>query len=167
MLAQVRSGGIDFFTPSALVSRRSCRSPRSTPVGFAFADYKQVWTAMDGGLGAHVREALEKVRLHAFEKMWDNGFRQTTTSNKPIETAKDMDGLKIRVPVSPLSIAMFKALGLPRQRACSSARCTPRCRPRWSTRRRTRCRSSRSRSSTKCRSTARSPTTSGTASGSS
>jgi len=36
---------------------------------------------------------------------------KTTTSNKPIETAKDMDGLKIRVPVSPLSIAMFKGLG--------------------------------------------------------
>ena len=43
--------------------------------------------------------------------MWDNGFRQMTTSSKPIETAKDMDGLKIRVPVSPLSISMFKALG--------------------------------------------------------
>ena len=111
MLAQVRSGGIDFFTPSALVVATLVPVAAINAVGFAFADYKQVWSAMDGGLGAHVRAALDKVRLHAFEKMWDNGFRQTTTSNKPIETAKDMDGLKIRVPVSPLSIAMFKALG--------------------------------------------------------
>jgi tripartite ATP-independent transporter DctP family solute receptor len=43
--------------------------------------------------------------------MWDNGFRQTTTSGKAIESAKDLAGLKIRVPVSPLSISMFKGLG--------------------------------------------------------
>ena len=50
-------------------------------VGFAFSDYKEVWAAMDGPVGAHVRAALAKMRLHAFEKMWDNGFRQTTTSS--------------------------------------------------------------------------------------
>ena len=110
MLAQVRSGGIDFFTPSALVVATLVPVAAINAVGFAFSDYKQVWAAMDGGVGAHVRGALEKLKLHAFEKMWDNGFRQTTTGSKPIETAKDMNGLKIRVPVSPLSIAMFKAL---------------------------------------------------------
>jgi tripartite ATP-independent transporter DctP family solute receptor len=80
-------------------------------VGFAFSDYQQVWGAMDGKLGAHVRDAISKSRLYAFEKMWDNGFRQTTSSKAPINNAKDMDGLKIRVPVSPLSISMFKGLG--------------------------------------------------------
>jgi tripartite ATP-independent transporter DctP family solute receptor len=110
MLAQVRSGGVTFFTPSALVIATLVPVAAINAVGFAFADYGQVWPAMDGGLGAHVRKAIEKVNLYAFEKMWDNGFRQMTTSGKPIETAKDMDGLKIRVPVSPLSIAMFKAL---------------------------------------------------------
>ncbi|PSC03213.1 ABC transporter substrate-binding protein [Alsobacter soli] len=111
MLAQVRSGAITFFTPSALVIATLVPVAAINAVGFAFADYDQVWKAMDGGLGAHVRQAISKVGLHAFEKMWDNGFRQMTTGNKPIESAKDMDGLKIRVPVSPLSIAMFKALG--------------------------------------------------------
>jgi tripartite ATP-independent transporter DctP family solute receptor len=111
MLGQVRSGGIDFFTPSALVVATLVPVAAINAVGFAFADYKQVWSAMDGKLGQHVRDELAKMRLHAFERMWDNGFRQTTTSNKPIETAKDMNGLKIRVPVSPLSVSMFKALG--------------------------------------------------------
>ena len=111
MLAQVRSGGIDLFTPSALVVATLVPVAAINAVGFAFADYNQVWKAMDGGVGAHVRAALAKVRLHAFEKMWDNGFRQTTSSRGPINTAKDFDGLKIRVPVSPLSIAMFKGLG--------------------------------------------------------
>lgn len=110
MLSQVRSGGITFFTPSALVIATLVPVAAINAVGFAFGDYDQVWKAMDGGLGAHVRDAISKLNLYAFEKMWDNGFRQMTTSGKPIESAKDMAGLKIRVPVSPLSISMFKAL---------------------------------------------------------
>lgn len=110
MLSQVRNGGITFFTPSALVIATLVPVAAINAVGFAFADYDQVWKAMDGKLGAHVRDAISKLNLFAFEKMWDNGFRQMTTSGKPIEQAKDMAGLKIRVPVSPLSISMFKSL---------------------------------------------------------
>src|SRR5207248_3856926 len=74
MLSQVRSGGITFFTPSALVIATLVPVAAINAVGFAFADYGQVWKAMDGALGAHVRAAIEKVNLHAFEKIWDNGF---------------------------------------------------------------------------------------------
>ncbi|MFB9124015.1 TRAP transporter substrate-binding protein [Paraburkholderia dipogonis] len=111
MLAQVRSGGIEMFTPSALVVSTLAPSVAINAVGFAFSDYNQVWGAMDGKLGAYVRAAMQKAGLESFEKMWDNGFRQTTTSNGPITSAQNMHGLKIRVPVSPLSIDMFKGLG--------------------------------------------------------
>jgi tripartite ATP-independent transporter DctP family solute receptor len=111
MLAQVRSGGIDFFTPSALVIATLVPVAAINATGFAFGDYSQVWSAMDGKVGAHVRGAIAKMKLHAFERMWDNGFRQMTSSKSPIAAARDMDGLKIRVPVSPLSISMFKGLG--------------------------------------------------------
>jgi tripartite ATP-independent transporter DctP family solute receptor len=111
MLSQVRSGSITFFTPSALVIATLVPVAAINAVGFAFSGYDQVWKAMDGKLGAHVRGAIGKVGLYAFEKIWDNGFRQITTGSKPVQGAADMDGLKIRVPVSPLSIAMFKALG--------------------------------------------------------
>ena len=111
MLAQVRSGGIEFFTPSALVIATLVPVAAINAIGFAFSDYDQVWSAMDGRLGAHVRAAIAKTRLYTFEKMWDNGFRQMTSSKGAVAAAKDMDGLKIRVPVSPLSISMFKSLG--------------------------------------------------------
>ena len=55
------------------------------------------------------RSAL--IGLVAFDKMWDNGFRQITTSNKPINEPSDLKGLKLRVPVSPLFTSMFRALG--------------------------------------------------------
>ncbi len=111
MLAQVRNGGLTFFTPSALVVATLVPVAAINAVGFAFSNYDQVWAAMDGGLGAHVRAAIAKVGLHTFEKIWDNGFRQMTTSGNPILSAADLAGLKIRVPVSPISISMFKGLG--------------------------------------------------------
>ena len=43
--------------------------------------------------------------------MYDNGYRQITTSTKPILKPEDLQGLKIRVPPSPLWTSMFKAFG--------------------------------------------------------
>ena len=59
----MRNGGITFFTPSALVAATLVPVAAINAVGFAFADYDQVWKAMDGKLGAHVRSALAKVGL--------------------------------------------------------------------------------------------------------
>ena len=110
MLAQVRAGAIELYTPSALVIATVVPAAAISAVGFAFTNYDQVWAAMDGKLGAYVRQMIGKANLYTFEKMWDNGFRQITTSSKPIETAADLHGIKIRVPVSPLSISMFQGL---------------------------------------------------------
>jgi len=111
MMAQVRRGGIDLFTPSALVMATLVPVAAINAVGFAFADYDQVWKAMDGKLGNFVRKSVEKVGLYAMDNMWDNGFRQTTNNSRPIESPADLEGLKIRVPVSPIIVDMFKAMG--------------------------------------------------------
>jgi tripartite ATP-independent transporter DctP family solute receptor len=110
MLSQVRSGGIDMFTPGTMVIATIAPISAITALGFAFSDYQQVWSAVDGKLGDYIRASFAKVGLHTFEKMWDNGFRQITTSTRAISTAADMSGLKIRVPVSAMGISMFKSL---------------------------------------------------------
>ena len=109
MLSQVRSGAIDFFTLSGLILSTLVPVASINGIGFAFKDYDQVWAAMDGDLGAHVRAAIAKANLVAFDKIWDNGFRQITSSSKPIARPEDLKGFKIRVPVSPLWTSMFKA----------------------------------------------------------
>jgi tripartite ATP-independent transporter DctP family solute receptor len=111
MLAQVRSGGVDIFTPGTLIIATMAPISAVTAVGFAFSQYDQVWNAVDGKLGDRIRADFAKIGFHTFKRMWDNGFRQTTTSNKPINSAEDLFGLKIRVPVSPMGISMFKSLG--------------------------------------------------------
>jgi tripartite ATP-independent transporter DctP family solute receptor len=111
MLSQVRSGAIDFFPLSGLILQTLVPVAAINGLAFAFKDYQTVWAAMDGDLGAHVRAAIGKVNLHCFDRCLDNGFRNITTSSKPINTADDLKGFKIRVPVSPLWTSMFKAFG--------------------------------------------------------
>jgi TRAP-type transport system periplasmic protein len=109
-LSQVRSGGVEFFTLSGLILSTLVPAASINGLGFAFPSYDTVWRAMDGDLGAYVRAQIAKAGLIAMEKIWDNGFRQTTTSTKPIVTPDDFKGMKLRVPVSPLWTSMFKAL---------------------------------------------------------
>ncbi len=110
-LGQLRSGAVEFFTLSGLILSTLVPPASISGVGFAFKNYDQVWSAMDGKLGAFVRAEIEKRGLHPMDKIWDNGFRQTTTSTKPIKTPDDFRGVKLRVPVSPLWTSMFTALG--------------------------------------------------------
>ncbi len=111
VLSQLRSGAVEFFTLSGLILSTLVPPASINGVGFAFANYDQVWQAMDGKLGAYVRAEIAKRGLLAMDKIWDNGFRQTTTSTKPIVVPADFRGVKLRVPVSPLWTSMFNGLG--------------------------------------------------------
>ena len=109
MLSQIRSGGVEFFTLSGLILATLVPAASINGIGFAFPDYDTVWKAMDGELGAYVRGEITKANLVVMDKIWDNGFRQTTSSSRPINGPDDFKGFKIRVPVSPLWTSMFKA----------------------------------------------------------
>ncbi|WP_397453737.1 TRAP transporter substrate-binding protein [Pseudomonas sp. NA-150] len=111
MLSQVRAGAVDFIPlPGAILSTLvPVMSIESMP--FAFKDYDSVWSALDGKLGEHVRAQTEKVGLIPMEKVWNNGFRQITSSTRPIQVPADLAGFKLRVLVSPLWTSMFSALG--------------------------------------------------------
>ena len=112
MLSQLRSGALEMFVLSGTnVLSTMAKQTALYGVGFAFKDYSQVWAALDGDLGAYLRGVIAKVNLHAFDKLWDIGFRQITSSTKPILTPEDLKGFKIRVPVSPLWGSLFQHLG--------------------------------------------------------
>src|SRR3954465_6909540 len=109
-LSQLRSGAVQFFTLSPLILSTFVPKASITGIAFAFPDYGAVWKTLDGEVGTYVRGQIADANLIAMEKIWDNGFRQITSSTKPIQTAADLKGFKIRVPVSPLWTSMFKAL---------------------------------------------------------
>ena len=110
-LSQLRSGGVEFFTLSGLILSTLVPAASINGMGFAFPSYDTVWKAMDGELGVYIRSQIAKANLVVLEKIWDNGFRQTTTSTKPVATPADFHGMKLRVPPSPLWTSMFEAFG--------------------------------------------------------
>jgi tripartite ATP-independent transporter DctP family solute receptor len=111
MLSQLRSGALEFMTLSGLIL--STFTPLSSiyGIGYAFPDYKTVWAALDGDLGNMIRTVTDKAGIYSFDKIWDNGFRQISSSTHPIRNPDDLKGYKIRVPVSPLWTSMFEAFG--------------------------------------------------------
>jgi tripartite ATP-independent transporter DctP family solute receptor len=110
MFSQTRSGALDFMSTSG-VNQTVVPVGGINAVAFAFESYDKVWAAMDGALGDHVRGQFGKVGLYVFPKMLDNGYRNITSSTKPINAPDDLKGFKIRVPGNQLWVTMFGALG--------------------------------------------------------
>ncbi len=111
LLTQIRSGGVDFLNIAGSVLSTVAPLAGIANVGFAFADYGQVWKAMDGDLGKLIATQIEKTGALVVAKPADNTFRQITSSAKPIRTPADLAGYRIRVPVSPIFTSLFKSLG--------------------------------------------------------
>jgi tripartite ATP-independent transporter DctP family solute receptor len=111
MLAQLRSGALELLQigDNILANVVPCASVAGIP--FAFKDYTQLWTTLDGELGRYIQARIEKVGLHAFDKRWDAGFRQVFTSDRDVKSVADMKGLKLRVPEAPIQLSTFRAFG--------------------------------------------------------
>jgi len=110
-LTQLRSGALQFFTLDGGILQSVVKVAAIQSIGFAFHDSTDAFRAFDGPLGNYVRKAIEAQGLYVHPKMWDNGMRQVTTSTKPIATADDLAGLRIRTPSGELWVDLFRSLG--------------------------------------------------------
>ncbi|MDP9105834.1 MAG: TRAP transporter substrate-binding protein [Candidatus Eremiobacteraeota bacterium] len=110
-LQQLRSGALQFFTLDGGILQSVVPVAGIQGVGFAFKDSSEAFRAMDGELGNHVRDAIRGAGLYVHPKMWENGMRQITSSAKPIRTASDLAGFKIRTPPGELWVDLFRSLG--------------------------------------------------------
>lgn len=112
MLSQLRAGGIDLLAAPSLTLSTLVPLSGLPSIGFAFGSYDQVWAAMDGGVGDVVRDAIGKAGIVPMKKIWDNGFRQiTSSSSRQLNSVEDLRGFKIRVPVTALLTSLFSGLG--------------------------------------------------------
>lgn len=110
-LQQLRSGALQFFTLDGGILQSVVPVAAIQGVGFAFKDSAEAFRAMDGPLGDYVRDEITKQGLYVHPKMWENGMRQITSGTKPIRTAADLEGFKIRTPAGALWVDLFKSMG--------------------------------------------------------
>ena len=111
LLSQVRNGGVEFFNQASSILATLTPAAGIVNTGFAFKDYDTVWRAMDGDLGNYIRAQITKSGIVSVCPVWDNGFRQISSSTRPLKTPADLSGFKIRVPQAPMLTSLFKALG--------------------------------------------------------
>ncbi len=112
MLQQARTGAIQIYSGYGGIYQSVAPLAGIEAIGFAFRDQKQALAAFDGPLGTLIRKQMdEKGPFVTFERPWVNGFRQVTTSTRPIRALADISGLKIRTPPSRIWVDMFKTLG--------------------------------------------------------
>jgi TRAP-type transport system periplasmic protein len=110
MLADMRQGALEFFVAGATLGDLAPTSALPL-LPFAFADSKSVFAALDGALGDRIRAELAQHGIHAFRHSWQNGFHQLTTSTRPIHTAGDLAGVKIRSPGGAIARDFFDTFG--------------------------------------------------------
>ncbi len=77
---------------------------------FLFQTTEEADAVLDGPVGQKVLNKLPEKGLVGLV-YWENGFRNTTNSKKPINTLEDFEGIKLRVMQNPVFLETFKALG--------------------------------------------------------
>lgn len=111
LLTQLRSGAVQMLHFTGGIMASVVPLAAIDGVGFAFKNRAEAFATMDGALGALVRQQMLERDIFGFQHIWDNGYRQITSSTRPIQTAADLTGFKIRTPASALWLDLFRTLG--------------------------------------------------------
>jgi tripartite ATP-independent transporter DctP family solute receptor len=106
------AGELEFFTVFGAPLALAVPIAEIQAVPFAFATREQAIAAADGRLGDYIRAEMTAKGIFGFPHgAFENGFRQITTRPRPIRTADDMAGLRIRTPQSQLFLDFFRTVG--------------------------------------------------------
>lgn len=110
VVSSLQGGTIDLsvMVPGALVGQSKEFGVFDLP--FLFKDSREADAVLDGPFGKKLMERLPEKNLVGLS-YWDHGFRNMTSNKKPIVSADDFQGQRIRVLQIPIYIDMMKALG--------------------------------------------------------
>lgn len=76
---------------------------------FLFKDYKHAYDSFDS-IGMELDTKLQEVGLKLLA-YWETGFKNLSNNKKDIKSMKDLAGLKVRTPGSPILIETLEAIG--------------------------------------------------------
>lgn len=111
-LKMLVGGEIQFFTLMGGILGTIVPVAEVQQVPFVFRSAAHAHRAMDGALGAYVRQEMAARGIHGFAiGAFDNGMRQMASTKRPIAAPADLAGLRMRVPAGEMVADMFRALG--------------------------------------------------------
>lgn len=110
MISSVRGGTLDICLTGNPFFTGLAQKLNVLDLPFLFDTRKHVAAVLDGPIGDGLRRELEGSNLKALAT-WEVGWRNLTNSRRPVQTAADIRGLKIRTTPNPAHIRAFQLLG--------------------------------------------------------
>ena len=110
MVSQVVDGNLDFISegPGSLSALHRPMSIFEAP--FVARDWPHLLKMLESDYAKTQLKVLETERNMVHVGTFYYGVRHFTTKSKPLNTAADVKGMKVRVPEAPLFLAMIRAL---------------------------------------------------------
>lgn len=110
LVEQVQLGTIEMmFSPTAPLSNFEPKM-QLIDLPFLFPSRDVAYEVLDGEIGSDLLAALDNRGLKGLV-FWESGFKQMTSSTRPIRSAEDLEGLKVRTMQSPLLISQYENWG--------------------------------------------------------
>jgi tripartite ATP-independent transporter DctP family solute receptor len=107
---QIKLGVIDMGLPTQGQLDKFEKAFAAIPLPFAFDSSAHAFRVLDGPVMQWLAPLAEKQGFITLRN-WEYGFRNITTASRPINTADDVKGLKIRTPPDLQIQAAMEALG--------------------------------------------------------
>lgn len=112
VLTMLTSGEVQFFTVMGGILGNVVPAAEVQQMPFAFRSAPHAHQAMDGALGAYLREEMAAKGIVGFPVgAFDNGMRHIAGTTRPIARPDDLIGIRMRVPAGTLAADTFRALG--------------------------------------------------------
>ena len=109
-LELLQIGSLDMTKVSGAVMENFAPNMRIFGLPFLFDDKEHLFRVLDGSIGKSLLKEGENYWLKGLG-YYDSGSRSFYTRDRPINTPKDLEGLKIRVQESASAFEMVKQLG--------------------------------------------------------
>lgn len=111
MLESMQIGTLDAAIVTSGPFVNFCPDMGVLDMPFLFASNEEAYKILDGDIGQELLGELESANLKGLAYA-ERGFRNLTNSVRPVQSAADISGLKIRVMENEVYTATFKALGV-------------------------------------------------------
>jgi len=110
-LDMLQSGELEFFTLMGGILGRKVPVAEIQGLPFAFTSHAQVHRANDGALGEYLGRECAAKGIYRFQYgLLENGFRHISMVERPVRTADDLRGVRIRVPDGQMFRDLFASL---------------------------------------------------------
>ena len=110
MISAVRGGTLDITLTGNPFFTGMAPQLNVLDLPFLFSSRAHVAKVLDGAIGDGLRKDLEGSNLKALAT-WEVGWRNLTNSRRPVASAADIKGLKIRTTPNPAHVKAFSLLG--------------------------------------------------------